>query len=370
MAKTTKAEKKRLTGAFVYEGKRYYVKAYTKKELNEKLFQKRKEVEEGGQNRINPKLNDYYNTFTENRRRKVKESTLRCQSFQFRNCADIVIDRNGKTLGEYRLSDIRPDDIQLVQRTLEKSKRTTETINNSIDHLRHVFNQAVRSRYIEYNPCDATQNLKRTEAPARDTIHRALTIEETKKFFREAKDSYYYNHFAIMIKTGIRIGELAALVPFDLNTKTKELAINKTVAKDEIGAYIISDSPKTDAGNRLIPVKDDVIRIIADQRARNKVNPFHKGQTQIFKSPEGALLREYQINREIARICKRTGIEKFTCHAFRATFATRWIEQQPDRYKELSEILGHSTTKITLDLYAHSMKDTKIKAMNGVEIAI
>ena len=78
----------------------------------------------------------------------------------------------------------------------------------------------------------------------------------------------------------------------------------------------------------------------------------------------------YQVNREIKRICKRIGIEKFTCHAFRATFATRFIEQRPQDYKVLSEILGHSNIKITLNLYTHVMKDRKIAAMNAVEIAM
>ena len=33
-------------------------------------------------------------------------------------------------------------------------------------------------------------------------------------------------------------------------------------------------------------------------------------------------------------------------------------------YKTLSEILGHSSAGITLDLYAHSLKERKIKEMN------
>lgn len=364
-------ERKRLSASLSFNGKRYYVKGYSQTELKEKLYQKRKELESAKKDTENPTLNDYYKTFTENRRRKVKENTIRNQAFQFSNCADIVIDPQGNTLGSYRLQDIRPDDIQLVQNKLAESDRTTCTVNDTINHLRSVFKQAVKSRYISSNPCDAVSDIKRTETPARETIHRALTVEETKSFFEAAKDSPYYNHFAVMIKTGIRIGELGALTNFDVNTKSKELTINKTISRDELSNLIISNSPKTDAGNRILPIKDDVVEIIKDQRRRNMENPYMKSDMmEIFRTSEGRLLNGDSLNKAIARICKKIGIEKFTCHAFRATFATRWIEQQPTRYKELSEYLGHSNTRITLDLYAHSMRNTKIETVNAITIAI
>ena len=74
------------------------------------------------------------------------------------------------------------------------------------------------------------------------------------------------------------------------------------------------------------------------------------------------------MNREIKRICLEAEIDKFTCHAFRNTFATRFIEQRPQDYKILSEIMGHSDIKETLNTYTHVMIDNKVKAMNSVSI--
>jgi len=238
-------------------------------------------------------------------------------------------------------------------------------------HLSHVFNAAVRDETITRNPCRCIERIKRTEPPARETIHRALSKEETAAFLDAAKDSYYINAFRLMLQTGIRVGELAALNAFDIDSKNL-LHINKTVAKNEIGGHIIGDTPKTDAGNRIIPLTEQALQTIKAQKKLNRI--VFNGKTQtvetLFKSPEGTLLREYQINREIKRICKSIGIEQFSSHAFRATFATRFIEQRPQDYKVLSELLGHSNIKITLNLYTHVMKENKIIAMNAVQIIV
>ena len=368
--KRTKRSDGRMQTSFIFNGHRYYVYGYSSQELSDKIQQKKTELIAGAEDRENPTLNKYYERFTNHRRSKVKESTLRCQSFQFRNCADIAIDKTGRTLGEMRIQDIKPYDIQTVQAALEKSKRTTETVNNCMAHLSHVFNAAVRDETITRNPCRCIERVKRIEAPARETIHRALTTEETQTFFEAAKDSYYINAFRLMIQTGIRVGEMAAISAFDVDSKEMMLRINKTVTRDEIGCYGVGSTPKTDAGNRDIPLTQQALDSIKAQKALNRMVFGNKVYNTIFRSPEGALLREYQVNREINRICKRTGIEKFTCHSFRATFATRFIEQRPQDYKVLSEILGHSNIKITLNLYTHVMKESKVTAMQAVEIAI
>lgn len=60
------------------------------------------------------------------------------------------------------------------------------------------------------------------------------------------------------------------------------------------------------------------------------------------------------------------GIEKFTAHAFRATFTSRCVANGVP-VKELMEILGHTDVEMTLGLYAHSndeLKRSKLLAVN------
>ncbi len=68
-------------------------------------------------------------------------------------------------------------------------------------------------------------------------------------------------------------------------------------------------------------------------------------------------------------LCHIIGIERFTFHAFRATFATRCIEQGVE-VRTLQEMLGHADFGLMMNLYGHVLDYTKTKAMNKIRIAL
>ena len=134
--------------------------------------------------------------------------------------------------------------------------------------------------------------------------------------------------------------------------------------------YCVGKATKTEKGVRDIPLNAAILKALHDQKEMNMLLHGGRPLPALFVSTKGDLLREDLANREIRRICKRAGIEKFTCHALRATFATRFIEQQPENFKILSNLLGHSNINITLDLYTHVMNKNKTEAMQKINIAL
>lgn len=171
-----------------------------------------------------------------------------------------------------------------------------------------------------------------------------------------------------MIKSGLRIGELTALYRRDIDRKNGFIHVRRTITRNKVGGYTVGTNAKTQSDMRDIPLTDEVFNIIREQEKLNNMIFGTDINGLLFKSTEGHILREYTLNREIKRICKATGIEEFTCHAFRNTFATRFIEQRPQDYKILSEILGHKDVSITLNLYTHVMTDKKVEAMQEIMI--
>ena len=367
MARLKKTSNGYYRKTFMYEGKRYTVYGKDQKELSEKVAKKRTELEEGVVNHVNPTLNNYYEYFTELRLKEQKGATIRAQKYQFKNISEVVMS-SGVSFGDMRMKDITRRDIETARQILLESGKTPENLNICFAHLNHVFESAVMDDTIQKNPCKALKRLKRESAPISENKHRALSEEESVKFLKVSEDrnSFYHNCFKLMLLTGMRIGEVGALYLTDIDSDF--IHVRRSITRDEIGAYEVGEDTKTYSGNRDIPLTPELKKIIKDQKELNNMF-FGLGWIgTLFKSSEGQLLREYTVNREINRVCKEAELEKFTCHGFRVTFATRFIEQRPQDFKILSEIMGHKDISITLNLYTRVMTENKINAMNELKI--
>lgn len=341
---------------FTFKDKRYYVYGKTKQELAEKVTQKRQMLESGELTRKNPKLDEYYEYFTEVKRQELRESTIRNQIHRYKLIANVEM-QTGDTFGHLRIRDIKRYDIEYVrQRLLEQGKKP-ECINPYFDHLIHVFNSAVIDGLIDKNPCQKLKHLKREEKPIGETKHRFITAEEREKFYKaaEERNSYYLNHFKVMELTGMRFGELTALYPVDIENGF--IHITKSVTRTEDGQYIVGQYTKTESGKRDFPLMDDngnefkELTDILKRQIRQNVAMFNDIGGLIFRSFDGEIARDYTVNREIERICKAANIEKFTCHAFRSTFITDFLEENPGRYEECAQLVGHKNAKEIIETY-------------------
>lgn len=367
MARLKKTSNGYYRKTFTYEGKRYTIYGKDQKELLEKVTQKQKELEEGLVNQVNPTINSYYEYFTELRMKEQKGATIRAQKYQFKNISETVLP-SGVKFGDMRIKDITRRDIETARQTLLESGKTPENLNICFAHLNHVFESAVMDDTIQKNPCKALKRLKRESAPISENKHRALSEEESVKFLKASEErfSFYHNVFKLMLLTGLRIGEVGALYLTDIDSDF--IHVRRSITRDEIGNYEVGEDTKTYSGKRDIPLTQELRKVIKDQRELNNMT-FGLGWTgTLFKSSEGQLLREYTVNREIQRVCKEAEIDKFTCHGFRVTFATRFIEQRPQDFKILSEIMGHKDISITLNLYTRVMTENKVNAMNELKI--
>lgn len=357
--------------SFTFNGKRYYCYGHTLKEARKKAEEREKELSE---KKYKPSrdltVSEYHDRWAAARQGTVKGATIRKQSFEFKAASNIVIDDAGTIFGDLKLTEVETQHIRILQKKLqlkgEERTRSTNTVNGMIALVSHIFHDAVNERILTWNPCNGVKPLKRTEKPARDTIHRALTKEETQAFFEAAKTSAYYDLYRFLINTGCRVGEAAAITLSDI--KPNGIQIRRTVTKSEDGSYIIGNTAKTEHGKRFIPMTAAIKEVLNHQKEINESlygSSIIKLDDPIFTSPNGCLIIASGVERDLARICKKIGLEKITAHCFRDTFATRAIESGMNP-KTLQEILGHSDIGMTMNLYAHVMDDTKAEQMKNV----
>ena len=355
---------------FRYKGKKYHAYGRTALEAREKAMLMRRELEDNQYKKGEDlSLDEYHERWEQSRQGTVKGATIRKQSFEYADASKTPIDKAGTRFGQLKLVEIERQNVKDLQAALSK-KYSTTTVNGIIALICHIFNDAMTERIIDWNPAKGVKPLKRVEEEARNTKHRALTAEETKKFFEAAAGSWYFNLYRFLIGSGCRCGEAGALKLSDIGRQ--DIRIERTITKDADGVYHIGDTTKTRQGRRAIPFTDMLREAVEAQKEQNAAvfgDKVIRLEDTLFQSAWGTLLNVTVVNRDIARICKAAGIEKFTAHAFRDTFATRAIESGMNP-KTLQEILGHADIGMTMNLYAHVMDETKQKEMRKIVIAI
>lgn len=286
----------------------------------------------------------------------IRETTRNCYKKNWRS-------RISPIIGDMELQDVKPIHCQKILNDMMKTHKN-KTIKSRRFLLWTVFECALENNFIEKNP--VTNNVK-ASGGQQSKERMALTIEEQKEFLKEAKNYCYYNEYALVLQTGLRVGELTALKWSDVDFTNKKLHISRSAATMPQKGFIIGDT-KTYSGIRDIPLTDEAIRILKDQKAKSKDEKVisMKYADYIFTNRRGNLIRTSAYYRGISVVCNHAGLRQISMHILRHTFATRCIENGM-RPKTLQSILGHSKIEMTMNLYVHVTEDSKIEEMELIE---
>lgn len=166
--------------------------------------------------------------------------------------------------------------------------------------------------------------------------------------------------YLLCLNTGLRLGELCGLRWSDLNYNEKELRISRTAQriKTENGTKLVVQTPKSKASERTIPLQSELFQFITSFRRNASLDSYIlTGNTQ----PMEPRTMQYRFKRFLIN----NGLTVRNFHVLRHSFATRCISMGMDA-KCLSEILGHSNIKITLQLYVHPTMIQKRAMMQAV----
>lgn len=357
----------RIECRFNVDGKRYSCYADTVKECREKERELRDEIASGlyTKNR-NLTLDKYYEEWTNARKGTIKGNTALGNSSRYKNHIK-------PALGHRKLVEIeRREIIQLQQKLVENQEPSS--VNAIIVQIKTMLNDAVKEGIIQRSPAGGIKMLK-VEKKATETYHRALTEEEQKVFMQEARKEWLYELLALLLCTGMRVGEASALTWQDIDYKSNVIHVTKTISRTADGKYT-TGTPKSRAGIRDIPLTDDIREVLKSQK--EKLDMIHGNVIRIaqpvFENFCGNMVYNASVNKAITDTLERlkaqgTVIEHFSAHALRDTFATRYIEQGGSP-QVLKTILGHGSYAMTMDLYSHVLPNTKQKEMDNIKIGI
>ncbi len=381
-----KGETQRADGTYDYrwtsaDGKRHSIYAKTLDELREKEAQIQIDVFEGIRaDKRNLTVNDVFEMWCE-LKRGLKANTFANYKYMYNT---FVRD----SFGKLRIMQVKKSDVKKYYNRLADDRiLSISTIDSVHTVLHQVFQLAVDDNYIRNNP---TSNMLRELKLSHNfqvEKKKALTKEEQDLFLSFLKKKNQYKHwypvFAVMLGTGMRVGEVVGLRWCDIDLEDGMISVNHTLVyykkgEKEGNVYGIN-TPKTKAGTREIPMMDFVKEAFLQEREYQKEVDIScrvsiQGYTDfIFINRFGDVQHQGTLNKAIRRIIRDCNDEvllnhkgegepillpPFSCHTLRHSFTTRLCEAEV-YVKTIQDILGHSDISTTMNIYADVTKSKK-----------
>ena len=213
-------------------------------------------------------------------------------------------------------------------------------------------------------------DIRRPKSAKADKKIRALTEEEQKiltdcilndRVPNGRND--YRNQILIALYSGMRMGEVNALSPKDIDFKQNVVHVNKTISMGTKGRGFLGDSTKTYAGVRDIPISKALRPVL--ERALAEMLPNDLGLI-FYDTNNDCVIPTSNVNSYYKRVCDKCGVKCHGQHSLRHTFATRCIESGVPAVV-LKKWLGHTDIHVTLDTYADVFDKMNHSAINSLD---
>lgn len=250
-------------------------------------------------------------------------------------------------------------DGRLVRREIYGEGLANSVIRSIHAHCRASLEKARFEGLIRQNPAVHCKL-----PPKKSAEVEVLTVEEMQRLLIQAKEEGFYEMFLLDLSTGLRRGELLALMWDDINLETGELKVNKQVRYFNKELHIMP--PKTKAAYRTIILPLPLIEMLKEYRKKVR-------SKWLFPSPykrEQDLPRDpCACRKKLSQILEHAGCKQVPFHALRHTFATQALRYGMD-VKTLACTIGHESVETTLNVYSHATDEGMRTAAKTIDKTI
>lgn len=332
--------------------------------------------------RPNVTLNEWYAEWFEKCKAPSLKSDVSRKTYD-RKCRNTYV----AVIGYKRMKDITQINMQAATAELVEKGYTERSIKEALGIMRECMDIAIVNNIIRANPCTGIKILDANVQKER----RVLSHDEQDTFLEEVKDSYYYEAYAILLSTGMRIGEFSGLQWNDVDFENKQIKINRSMTTAYLDGTKIEEltTPKTANSYRTIPFFGETEQLfkswqLKQEFYRQKLGDRWRARPElgnlVFTSTMGSPVTRYVIVHDIKKVVQNINLKEIYAatrehrepkefkhlhpHAFRHTFATRCFEKGLDPLF-VQSIMGHANYSTTVS-YTHILDDMKQKEVAKV----
>jgi integrase len=271
-------------------------------------------------------------------------------------------------LGKLRMTQVSAQHVQALYADRLAAGLSPKTVNLIRSVLHRAFTQATRWNLIPRNVVELADapRVERREPSA-------LTQEQLYTFLDAIQGHPREPLWTVMLFSGLRFGEVAALRWSDVDLPAGVLAVRHTLTRSPGGAWQLTP-PKTKASRRILPLPEQAVDALRRQRVRQAqerlaAGPEWRDHDLAFTSGAGTPLWETHVLSDLHAALKAAGLPRRRLHDLRHTYATTLfaLGKHP---RAVQDLLGHSQVSVTLGTYTASVPTVLREAVDSLSEAL
>lgn len=278
------------------------------------------------------------------------------------------------TLGRIRIDQLTPQHVRSMMRKLREQGLSPNTIRQARSVLRRALRTAEADGLVTRNVAKIVDGVKVGRSSGR-----TLTPEQARKLLDGARGHECGALLTVLLSLGLRKGEALGLSwpDLELDATPPTLTVTKSVKKTSNGALYI-DEPKTTGSVRRLHLPAptvDVLRAHRIEQAEQRLafGPGWGGDWArydlVFTTSIGTPMDPDRVNRMIKSLTTELLGEPASPHVMRHTAASLLLAQNVP-LKTVSEMLGHSSIRVTADVYGHLLEPARTEAADAMTEAL
>jgi integrase len=285
------------------------------------------------------------------------------------------------TLGNQKMIDLTADHVQTLHAAKFDAGYALSTRRHIHTTLKAALDQAVRFGHLPFNAAASVRVSTGEGGPSEadadyedlpDPDMQVWTGEDVRKFLRKAAElgGRYHALYVLALTTGMRQGEMLGLPWKHVDLRDGVLNVLQTLVRDE-GRWRFP-RPKTERSRRTLELRGEAVDALRQHRERQFAERgFYKelwmDRGLVFPTTVGTpTARQNLARRSFKPLIRAAKVPNIRFHDMRHTFATLMLKNRSD-LNTVSRMLGHSSVKITLDVYGHVVPGMQKEALKSLD---
>ena len=250
-------------------------------------------------------------------------------------------------LGRRLLTQLTPSDVDAY---LERRDLDPQTLRHHRSTLRRALADAVRDGLLTRNVAALSK-----PPPMDKAERRWLSAAQARLVITEARDERLWPLWVLILTTGLRVSEALGLAWSDVDLGVGEIRVKRQLIRIE-GEWK-RGRLKTRKSRRTIGLLPEAMDALVEQRRRQDVEREAAGvprslDSHVFLTAAGQPIHSTNILPEWYRVSQRLGLPRVTTHDLRHSAASIMLGAGIP-LPVIAATLGHSSIRVTADLYSH-----------------